>query len=667
MRKRILKNITFLIVGLILLNVSVLGFASPKNIFPRTNLEFYILESDFAEGKYLDGNCKDYGFIKYNNKETPFNRPIDNRMLTLRSQFRIDRQYENQELYLVSPPLDYPCSIYINGKLLSLRGDIKHKYTNRLHETESYLISPDRIKFDSINEIAFQLYPLEGESYPFGSAFISNTEDAKSYVFLRNLLGTKLIYGLSLISIVFFVFFLIIYLSQKDYLKQQYLFFALMNLFFALSYINNLFTYNFSNTYFLEKLARASFPLSIFVGICFLLEYTLVFKKKKLIKTIMLPVYIVAVLLVLTPGTTTETIKAWNGYPLVVIFLGNIFLFTISVVYFYKERNTKSWFFIIIIFLNLIAGFYDGYYFAVLKLKPFVLLTPISVFGINLTTFFILAVDHSILYNLTIKNKKKLENMNQELELIVEQRTKKTQEYANKLEEANKTKDKFFSIIAHDMKNPFNTLIGYSDLLKTDFREYGQDEIYQQLNIIHKTSVKGYNLLENLLQWSQTQTDKIVFEPIKIDLYKIVASCISDIENLSQFKDIDINNDIKEDFHIIADENLLKTVIRNLISNAIKYTTRNGMVTIHAEKNNLETIVSVKDTGIGMSENEIENLFQIDKIYSKPGTNKEKGSGLGLILCKEFVEKHEGKIWVESELEIGSVFSFCIPKILQVS
>ena len=271
------------------------------------------------------------------------------------------------------------------------------------------------------------------------------------------------------------------------------------------------------------------------------------------------------------------------------------------------------------------------------------------------------------MYHVALKSSEELEKLNQQLEILVEKRTKKTKEYAVKLEEANNTKDKFFSIIAHDLKNPFNTLIGYSDLLKSEFREYGQNEIQQHLSTIYDTSVKGYNLLENLLKWSQTQTNKIEFEPVKINLHEIVQTCIDDIEHQSQFKDIEVHNDVPKTYNIIADENLLKTILRNLINNAVKYTPRNGYIAISSVKDDMSFEISVKDSGIGMTENELNNLFKIDQISSKPGTDKEKGSGLGLVLCKEFVEKHGGKIWVESDLETGSVFKFTIPKIIQMN
>ena len=634
-------------------------------LYPRTELEFYVLESELADGKYITGDK--LGFLKYNNQEIPDEWPEDNRMITLRAEFDVSPEYKGQDLSLILLPIDYPCKVYLNGERIAIRGNYKNGYTNRIHFSESVLLISDNLKYGEKNEIAIQLFPLEGESYPMSKVFVSNLKDANRYTFYRNLLGPKLLSALALCGFVFFIFYLIIYFSRREYQKQQFLFFAFMNLFFVISYINNIFTYDFSNTFLLEKIARVGFPLFIYVGICFLLEYTNLFEKKRIIKIALVIFYFPSLVMLLTPGTTTDIIKAYNGIPLVSLFIGNFVLFTITLLFFLKERDLRSGLLFMIFMINIFAGFYDGYYFAVLKTKPYILLTPNTVFGINLIIFFILAVDHSKLYHLALDSSKKLEKMNQELEDLVEKRTQKTIEYANKLEEANNTKDKFFSIIAHDLKNPFNTLIGYSDVLKSDFREYGQDEIFQHLNIIYDTSVNGYNLLENLLKWSQSQTDKISFEPKKINLYDVAQICVEDIENQSQFKDIDILNDIPENFHIIADENLLRTILRNLINNAVKFTHRNGMVSIGCKKDKDNIEVFVKDTGIGMNDKEKQSIFRIDKVCSKPGTNKEKGSGLGLILCKEFVEKHGGKIWVESEPEQGSIFKFTIPKIIHVS
>ncbi|PLX13861.1 MAG: hypothetical protein C0597_10940, partial [Marinilabiliales bacterium] len=648
--------------------ISVSAYSKTKaELFPRTNLRFFILESELAEGKYLSGNVLNYGFIKYNDNELPIERPIDDRMLTLRSQFVIDSSYMVQDLYLVVLPAEYPYRIYFNQNQLAIRGDYKHGYTNRLHYSEKVLIPSDKINYNDINEIAFELYPMEGEVNPLTQVFISNAKDATNYVFYRNLVGPKLISALALSGFVFFLFYLITYISRREYKKQHFLFFAFMNLFFVISYINNIFSYDYSHTFILEKIARSGFPLFIYVGICFLLEYTELFKNKRRIKMVLTIIYLPSLIMVLIPDSTSGIISNYNSYPLISLFVGNFMLFTLTLLFFIREKDLRSGFLFGIFMLNIFAGFHDGYYFAVLKMKPFVLLTPITVFGINLIIFFILALDHSKLYHLALDSSKKLEKLNSDLELLVEKRTQKTIEYANKLEEANNTKDKFFSIIAHDLKNPFNTLIGYADVLKSDFREYGQDEILQHLNVIYDTSVNGYNLLENLLKWSQSQTDKILFEPKKVNLHEIAQFCIDDVENQSRFKDIDVINEVPKNYHIIADVNLLKTILRNLINNAVKFTNRNGMISVLCQKEANDVVITVKDTGIGMSENDLKEMFKIDKIKSKPGTNRERGSGLGLILCKEFVEKHGGKIWVESELDIGSTFSFTIPKIIQMN
>jgi len=661
-----LKKVVIL-VCIILFQIPVNSQNKPDSLFARIKLDFYFLESEVSEGNYLSGDVYELGFMQYNDKKFPNNRPNNDRMITLRSEILIDSAFSMNDLHLVILPVDYPCRIYFNEELLLLRGDYKYGYTNRMHSAEKVLLPPDKIKYGNKNQIALQLIPKEGETYPVSNVFVSNSLDASRYVFIRNLVGTKLIIALSLCCFVFFVFYLIIYLSRREYQSQHFLFFAFMNLFFVISYINNIFSYDFSYTYIFEKIARAGFPLFIFVGICFLLEYTNVFKKKRIIKIGILLAYIPSIIMVLIPKTTTEIISAYNSYPIISLFVGNFILFAITLLYFNRERDLKSFLLFFIFTLNMIAGFHDGYYFAILETKPFVLLTPNTVFGINLIIFFILAVDHSNLYHVALKSTEELGKLNQDLELLVEKRTQKTKEYAGKLEEANNTKDKFFSIIAHDLKNPFNTLIGYSDILKSEFREYGQNEIYQHLSTIYETSVKGYNLLENLLKWSQTQTNKIEFEPVKINLFEIVQNCVDDIEHQSQFKDIEVHNDIPKTYNIIADENLLKTILRNLINNAVKYTPRNGFVAISSEKDETSFVVSVKDSGVGMTEKELQNLFKIDQVYSKPGTDKEKGSGLGLVLCKEFVEKHGGEIWVESDLDTGSIFKFTIPKIIKMN
>ncbi len=252
-----------------------------------------------------------------------------------------------------------------------------------------------------------------------------------------------------------------------------------------------------------------------------------------------------------------------------------------------------------------------------------------------------------------LKQNKSLIELNAGLEEKVELRTKE-------LQDLNATKDKFFSIIAHDLKNPFNTLLGFSELILDGFDEYESEKVKEFIQIINETSRQSYNLLENLLEWSRSQTGKIQMEPIEIILNKLVEENFELLNNNASKKKIDLINNVSPSAIAYADWNMMSTVLRNLISNAIKYTDK-GSITCSDKNNNGALELSVTDTGVGISENNIEKLFSIDKNYSTKGTADESGTGLGLILCKEFIEKNGGYIRVESQEGQGSSFILTVP------
>jgi len=237
------------------------------------------------------------------------------------------------------------------------------------------------------------------------------------------------------------------------------------------------------------------------------------------------------------------------------------------------------------------------------------------------------------------------------------QLTKQTEE----LTELNATKDKFFSIIAHDLKNPFNTILGFTNVLLTNFQEFDTDEILKYLNIIDNSSKHAFTLLENLLLWARTQTGTIDFHPEVIDLQSSVIDIIALLDNQAKKKYISIINNIEDRCFAYADKNMIETILRNLLTNAIKFTPKNGSVVVSITDQNDQIEISVRDTGVGIAKDDMEYIFRIDRKTTTLGTEKEKGTGLGLVLCKEFVEKHGGKISVESEFGIGSTFKFTIP------
>ncbi|MDM8559967.1 hybrid sensor histidine kinase/response regulator [Candidatus Parabeggiatoa sp. HSG14] len=231
------------------------------------------------------------------------------------------------------------------------------------------------------------------------------------------------------------------------------------------------------------------------------------------------------------------------------------------------------------------------------------------------------------------------------------------------LKHANATKDKFFSIISHDLGNLFNTLIGFSSLLTTQNKNLSTAQKEDFLQRMLNASNKGYNLLKNLLEWSRVQTGHIVSKPTALNLQEIVADNIDLSRNHAYSKGIELSSSISETTIVFADRNMLDTVIRNLLSNAIKFTPAGGRVEITSQGKNTEEeiVVSISDTGVGIIPQDIEKLFRIDVSHTTIGTGEEKGTGLGLILCKEFVEKNGGTIWVESEVGKGSQFYIRLP------
>ena len=230
------------------------------------------------------------------------------------------------------------------------------------------------------------------------------------------------------------------------------------------------------------------------------------------------------------------------------------------------------------------------------------------------------------------------------------------------LKESNSQKDKFFSIIAHDLKSPFNSIMGFSELLVEQTREKNYDGIEKFAGIILQSSNRAMDLLMNLLEWSRSQTGRMEFNPEYFEMVDFIKDTLQIFHEIVIQKSIIINMELPRNVPVFADKPMISTIFRNLISNAIKFTKPGGLIIISATEKPDELTVKVRDNGVGISKDRIEKLFRIDESYSTPGTNNEKGTGLGLILCKEFIEKHNGKIWVESEERKGSTFYFALPQ-----
>lgn len=225
-------------------------------------------------------------------------------------------------------------------------------------------------------------------------------------------------------------------------------------------------------------------------------------------------------------------------------------------------------------------------------------------------------------------------------------------------------KDKFYSIVSHDIMNPFNALLGFSKILKDAVREGDQKEIEECSTIVHQSANRISNLLQNLLVWSRVQNGKLQFSPKSCSINQLVSETIAIITPIAKNKNIKLDWNVKDEIKAEIDQNMISSVLQNLITNAIKFTERGGQVSISAfsESDKLNFIVS--DKGVGMNEEQLQKLFKLDKASSSRGTDDETGTGLGLIISKEFIEKHRGQIWAESTPGKGSKFCFTIPNVL---
>jgi signal transduction histidine kinase len=242
-------------------------------------------------------------------------------------------------------------------------------------------------------------------------------------------------------------------------------------------------------------------------------------------------------------------------------------------------------------------------------------------------------------------------------------KTRQIRELNLQLEKLNLDKDRFITILGHDLKSPFTSILGFLELLTDDIRKFTIDDIENHIKVINEASKQTYKLLEDLLVWTKTHSGKIPFNPQLLNFRDVYLNVEDVISLAADEKKITLNYFSHGEIKIFADADMLKTILRNLVSNAIKFTNHGGFINVTALKETGNVKISVSDNGVGIQATRIPQLFDISQILTTTGTASEKGSGLGLILCKEFVEKHGGRIWVESDYGKGSNFIFTLPAI----
>ncbi len=253
-----------------------------------------------------------------------------------------------------------------------------------------------------------------------------------------------------------------------------------------------------------------------------------------------------------------------------------------------------------------------------------------------------------------LKKNAELKSINENLEKLVTERT-------SELEQANATKDKFFSIIAHDMKDNFGGLLGYAEVLSTDFERFDDAERKNMTDIIWDVSSQLYKLLQNLLEWAKIQTGNMSFNPSTFPLAAFLQDEFTLLSEFARQKQQTLTFNPKEEIMVNADESMLSSVLRNIVMNAVKYTPNNGSINVSIEKQDNKAYIKVTDTGVGISAENLTRLFKVNESVKTYGTNQEPGTGLGLILCKEFLKRNGGDISITSTVGEGTEVSFHIP------
>lgn len=475
----------FLLLQLILTSV-VSSQAEIKNPNAENYLQFKILETEHETGRYITGDVDQLGFTEYSGKQTLAALPSENRMLTLRSEFSIDSSIEQEEWVIVVPPIFYACNIYLNGKLIGQRGDIKKGYTSRSHDSISILLSPDILYTNQkSNSLAIELLPKFGERNSANGFFISSRKIGETYVFWRNLFSVDFIRAMALVSIVIFLYFLIFSFKRKSEHTTYYIHFSLICLTFPLSYLNNIITYSFCDTLLLEKLSRFGLAFWTFLTPIYILEFTKVFKEYKnriilALATIYLPFFVLGWL----PDTVQGVIEFYIRYTSILALATGAFAIMICFLFAYQNRTKYAIILSMLYLLTIPSGAHDLYYFVVLQSKPYALLTPYLMFLVVIVFFFIVAWQHSEVYKLALVQSNDLRHINENLEQIIKERT----------ENLRVSEEKYHSLFLHSNLGTFHSSFEdrYIELNLTLAKMLGYDSPEEAMNGITSISKQVY-------------------------------------------------------------------------------------------------------------------------------------------------------------------------------
>jgi len=682
MQKLIWKSVLVFITALTILNTNI----TAQNIFTLNNsdklsdLNFeYAYTFEKLGVNQIDSTIKNWNTYYY----TKLNDHTDKQVFYyFKSKILFQEQHRSTNFYLLSTPIDYMCEVYFNNKLLFTRGSKYPNHTHRVLNCEYYLIPPDQIKYDSINTVTVVLTRDISKFNGFRGLQVGNLHLVNNRKQLIDFANTGFTLASLVYSVIVFLFLLAIFINSREKKEWKYLYFGILSLTFGLSYLNTALTSNSFAFFLVEKISRASIAIMLLSVLLFLMEFNELRITKKVYRFIIaLPYFIFAFLFAFS--TDYPTINTTYRIFLSVMVLPSLLLYIVIPTIGIIRKLTESRLAMLFLFSGIFfSGLYDVLNF-MSGLRPLIQALPFA-YAITLTSImFILAFEYAQTNKDLAKSKHELAAVNKTMEQTIEKRTKELDDTnkalqeelgikeeaqiklaaaANELQNTIVLKDKFLSLIAHDLKNPLNQIINLSDILRLEYKDYSEALRLEYLNILNRSALNLFQLLENLLEWARSQSGKKEFAPQDIIIDHVLESTIDILEQNLKSKNIRIKKNTDVNLNIYADYDMLFSILRNIVGNAIKFSKPYSEIKINTSESELYITIEIEDSGIGIDQEKIDKLFRIDSKISTPGTEGEVGTGLGLIICKEFIDKHNGKIVVKSQINIGTSFKLQFPK-----
>lgn len=586
----------------------------------------------------------------------------------LKSDFTIGDCFKDSLLYLCVPSSAYLCRIYLNGHFLAQRGT-EYPHANDFLFTSEYYFIPSAFLNGEVNLLTVEAISHRNNQGPFPRFMLMTRQQAERYTFFHNLLNIDVPGILFALGILIAVFFFLIFIAQKAGSKDlRYLLFAMMSLLYGLSYVDYAFSANIARSDCLQKISMLALMLTLLASSLFVIEYYRIGHLSKKHRNRLLLISLGIALCCLLWVVMNPAWKVANAFNKSVTYFTLPVLFadlSVCIWFLWRHRSQNNVMMVIVYAAAFLGITVDGLELSGSDLQ----FTPFTLLFMIFTLLYLFSREFNFLVRKLYASETTLRHQNEIMEKTIQERTGELQINNEKLSDAvtelkklNTVKDRFFSIIAHDIKNPLNSMIGFSDLLQGNYAELSDNERKEFIDQICTASNGLYKLLENLLEWSRIQTGSIKCSPARHPVTDIIQAISPLAESLAVAKGIRLKYTYPEDARIYADRNMLITILRNLMGNAIKfsYPGKEVELIIHTNYPGYTEFI-VADQGTGMPPEKAATLFRLDTIHSTPGTHNEQGTGLGLVICKEFIDLQGGTIEVQSQEGKGSRILFRLP------